>query len=71
MQHYGVKLTGDDYIIFLDQDRNNFDINNLEKITKRESAIISNQKIFSQRPEATKVSIQIAKLIIKIKDMQL
>lgn len=69
MKHYGVKLTNDDYIIFLDQDRTNFNINNLRRITRRESSILINQKIFSKKPEATELAIQIAKLMIKIKDM--
>ena len=67
-QYYGVELTSDDYIIFLDQDKTNFDINNLAKITRRESSIIANQQMFSKNPEITKLGINIAKLMIKIKE---
>lgn len=67
-KHYNVKLTSDDYIIFLDQDRTNFDINNLKRINRRESSIVANQKMFSKNPEITKTGIQVAKLMIKCKE---
>lgn len=66
-QYYNTELSENDYIIFLDQNRNNFDINNLKKITKRESSILANQKIFSTDPLVTETGIQVAKLIINIK----
>lgn len=69
-QYHNVKLTSDDYIIFLDQDRTNFDINNLERVSRRESSIIANQKIFSKNPDATKTGIWIAKLMIMAKEMK-
>lgn len=69
-QYYGVKLTSDDYIIFLDQDKTNFNISNLKRVSRRESAVLSNQKIFSKDPEATKLGISVAKTIIKTKDCE-
>ena len=45
-QYYNVELSSDDYIIFLDQDRTNFDINNLKKVSRRESGIVANQGLF-------------------------
>ena len=69
-QFYGVKLTSDDYIIFLDQDRTNFDISNLKRVSRRESSILSNQKIFSKDPNVTKLGISVAKTIIKTKDCE-
>jgi len=69
-QYYNVKLTSDDYIIFLDQDRTNFDINNLKKVSRRESSILSNQKIFSKNPKVTELGINVAKLIIKTKEKE-
>ena len=68
--YYGVELTSDDYIIFLDQDRTNFDINNLARINRRESSILSNQKIFSKDKETTKTAIQVAKLMIKTNEVE-
>lgn len=67
-QYYNVKLTSDDYIIFLDQNRTNFDINNLRKITRRESSIVANQGLFFKKAQLTETGIEVAKLIIKTKD---
>lgn len=69
-QYYNVQLTEDDYIIFLDQDRTNFDINNLKRISRHESSILANQQIFSTNPEVTKTGIEVAKLIIKTKERE-
>lgn len=67
-QYHNVELTSDDYIIFLDQDRSNFNINNLRRINRRESSIIANQKLFSNQPIITETGIDIARLMIKTKD---
>lgn len=69
-EYYNVKLKEDEYVIFLDQDRTNFNINNLKVITRRESSILANQHIFSKIPEATKTGIQVAKLMIKMKELK-
>lgn len=67
-QYHNVQLTSDDYIIFLDQDRTNFDINNLKKVSRRESSVLSNQKLFFNNDKLTETGIDVAKLIIKTKD---
>lgn len=69
-KHYNIELTSDDYIIFLDQDRTNFDINNLVRITRRESSILSNQRMFSKDAEVTRTGILTAKLMIKLKEVE-
>ena len=69
-KYHNVELTSDDYIIFLDHNRNNFDINNLACVSKHESAILSNQQLFSNNQEITKTGIQVAKLMIKLKESQ-
>ena len=69
-KYYNEELTENDYIIFLDQDRTNFNIDNPKKVTRRESSILSNQKIFSKNPLVTKTGIEIAKLIIKTKEKE-
>lgn len=66
-KYHNVELTSNDYIIFLDHNRNNFDINNLACVSRHESAILSNQQLFSNNQEITKTGIQIAKLMIKLK----
>lgn len=69
-QYHNIELTNNDYIIFLDQDRTNFDINNLERVSRRESAIVANEKLFFKNSNLTKAGIEVAKLIIKIKDKE-
>lgn len=66
-KYHNVQLTPNDYIIFLDQNRNNFSIDNLKCITRQESSILSNQKLFSKNPIATETGIQVARLMSKIK----
>ena len=69
-KYHNIKLKSDDFIIFLDQDRTNFDIKNLKRISRHESSILSNQKIFSQNPKVTETGIEVARLIIKTKEMK-
>lgn len=68
--YYGVKLKDDEYVIFLDQNRNNFDISNLKVISRRESAIMANNHMFSTNSEVTKTGTLVAKTIIKLKEVK-
>ncbi|MBR6907728.1 hypothetical protein IKN40_04480 [bacterium] len=67
-KYHNCKLTSDDYIIFLNQDRTDFSKENLMRISQRESSILSNQKMFSKDPDLTKTGVLIAKLMIKAKE---
>lgn len=69
-QYYNVELKDDEYIIFLNQNRNDFRIKNLMKVSRKESAYISNMGIFSTNSKVTKVAIDLAKLKIKEKEME-
>lgn len=69
-KYYNVKLTNDDYIIFKNQNRNDFSIDNLMKITRHESAILSNKQMFSKNPEVTKLGVLVSKLMIKTKNIE-
>lgn len=69
-QYYNVELKEDEYIIFLDQDRTNFDISNLKLVSRKESAVMSNQKLFSKNPFATETGIKIAQLLNKLSDLK-
>lgn len=69
-EHYGVELTEEDYIIFLDSDRTNFDINNLQCVSRRVASILSNQQLKSSNVNITKLGINIANLMIKTKQLQ-
>ena len=67
-KYHNCELTEDDYIIFLNQDRTDFSIENLKKVTRRESSILSNQKMFSKNKTITELGILTAKLMIKAKE---
>lgn len=66
---YNVKLPEDVYIIFLDQDRMNFNIKNLKAISRRSSAIMAKDNLFSTIPNITKLGHLNSKLKIKSKEM--
>lgn len=73
-QYHGVKLKPNEYVIFLDGNRNNFNIDNLEKVTNKESAYIgafkvnNNLKIYDK--ETMKTLLLMAKLTYKIQEIK-
>lgn len=69
-KYHKVKLTPNDFIVFLDGDKTNFNIDNLYKITRYEGAHLGNICAHSKSKDVRRVSIDIAKLMIKIKDCQ-
>lgn len=68
--YYNVKLPKTTYVIFLDHDRNNFDINNLKAVSARESGLMANLKLFFTDKQTTKTGLIIAKTIIKAGDKE-
>ena len=66
-KEHNVKLKDDEYVIFLDQDKKNLDIDNLKLVTRQESAMLS-KGLVSDIPELTETSIQAVRLINKLKD---
>lgn len=69
-QYYNVKLTDNDFIVFLDGDKSNFDIDNLQKITRYEGSHLGNIYPHSNNKELRQLSIELAKMIVKTKDME-
>ena len=67
-KYHNVKLKDDEYIIFLDQNRRNFDIDNLKLVSRHESSIIANRGVYSNNKEITKLGLVVSKLLIKIKE---
>ena len=63
--YYNVKLPEDVYVIFLNQDKRDFNIKNLKAISRRNSAIMSARGLFSSNKKVTKVGITISNLDIK------
>lgn len=69
-KHYNIKLKENEYIMFLDQNRRNFNINNLQLVTRQESATISATRLYSTNPMVTKTGIQVVKLMNKAKEIE-
>lgn len=63
------KLEDDDYIIFLNQNNNDFSKGNLVKSSQKEIAYMHNKEMFSSNPELTNLGLLNAKLMIKIKEV--
>ena len=65
--YYGIKLPDDVYVIFLDGNKRNFDIKNLKAISRRESAIMIKNDVFSIDRTFTKLGHLATKMYIKTK----
>lgn len=50
-------------IIFLDGNRKNFDLDNLEMITKKENLVMNRNKLFKNDKELTRLGLQIARTL--------
>lgn len=68
-QYHNCKLNGDDYIVFLNQNNNDFRKENLIKSSRKEIAYLHNNKTFSSNPELTRLGILSAKVMIKAKEI--
>ena len=62
------KLTDNDYVLFLNGDRNDFSKENLFKSTNQEKCYLHNWETFSKNRELTKTGILSARLYIKAKE---
>jgi len=67
-KYHNCKLSDDDYILFLNGDRNDFSKENLFKSTNREKCYLHNWGTFSKNPELTKTGILSARVTIKAKE---
>lgn len=68
-KYHNCKLKDDEYIVFLNQNNQDFSKENLIKSSRREIAHLHNNKTFSSDPELTKLGLLAAKLMIKTKEM--
>lgn len=66
-KYHNCKLKNDDYIVFLNGNRNDFSKENLYKSTNREKCYVHNWGTFSKNPELTKTGLLSARLVIKAK----
>lgn len=68
-KYHNCILDDDEYIVFLNQDRNDFSKENLFKTTKKEMTYLYNGKTYSKNPKLTKLGILSAQLRIKAKEI--
>lgn len=69
-KHHKCKLADTDYVIFLNQNRNDFRKENLMKVSHKEMSYLYNGKTFSKNPRLTELGILSAKLLIKAKEVK-
>ena len=67
-QYHHVTLTDRDYILQIDRDLNNFNINNLVRITRYESFHLKNYVFIPDQVTYNKAILDLIRLRIKIKD---
>lgn len=70
-KYHNCILNKNDYILFLNGDRNDFSKDNLFKSTNQEKCYLHNCKTFSSNRELTKLGLLSAKLMIKAKNCRL
>lgn len=69
-QYHKVKLTPRQYVIFIDGDRNNFDINNLKVVDCRVAGYIGNYELRSKNKQASELGFNVAELMMKTNDVK-
>ena len=69
-QHYGKEVPKDGVIIFLDDDKSNFEIENLKLISRKESLYMNKNKLRFKDRDTTDAAVNIAKLAIKTREME-
>ena len=67
--HYG-KIEKGNVVIFLDGNKNNFDINNLACVSRQELLMLNKHRLNSENAEITKVGISLAKLMSKSSEVK-
>jgi hypothetical protein len=70
-KYHNCKLTDDDYILFLNGNRNDFSKENLFKSTNQEKCYLHNWGTSSKNKELTKTGILSARLYIKAKEKEI
>ncbi|MBR3125035.1 MAG: HNH endonuclease [Mogibacterium sp.] len=69
-RHYGVKLKKSDVVIFLDGNRQNFEISNLVRMTRAELARYNQDHFYGDDLDINKCAVGIAKLKTKVGELR-
>lgn len=67
-KHYGRKIPKGMILVFLDGNKNNFDINNIATITRAESLYLTDHHLWFKDTELSKTGTLIAKVAVKAKE---
>lgn len=67
-QYYNVELKEDEYVIFLDDDRTNYDISNLKVVDRKVSSYLGNFNLKGKKKDITLLGCDIASLMIMTKE---
>ena len=67
-KYHNIKLTQDDVVIFADQNKLNFEKDNLILVSKNQLLEMNRNKLIFQDKELTKTGANIAELMIKINE---
>lgn len=68
-KYHNIKLKEDEYVIFLNQNRRDFSKENLKVVSRKISAILSNDNLISNNKDIMNLSIITAQLKEKIKEV--
>lgn len=64
------KVQDNEFVIFLDGNKRNFDLKNLYPVTKQVTAYLAKNRLYSHDPEITKSAIFLAKLVLAVGGMK-
>lgn len=69
-QHYGVKLKPNQFVIFLDGDRTNYNIDNLRVVDNKVAGYIGNYDLRSKNKQLSELGLNIAKLMVRTREVE-
>jgi hypothetical protein len=69
-KYHNIKLPDNYVVVFLDNNKDNFEINNLMAVPIKDSLFVASQKLFTKNKDLTKLSLQIASVVNKTKELE-
>ena len=67
-QYYGVKLKPNQFVIFLDGDRTNYNIDNLRVVDNKVAGYIGNYNLRSKNKQLSELGLNVAKLMVRTRE---
>lgn len=69
-KHHKRKLNSDEFVIFMDNDKNNFNIDNLKVVSRKVAGTIGKCDLKSNDKDITELSLCLVELKLKTKDIE-